>query len=149
MMTMKPVVVQVEINCSPSVAWEYMLNAERNPEWLPNMRSCTWITDPPIAVGSRYEQVAGFLGREVRTSFEVTALEKGRLVTITSLPGSSFPIAITREVDPVDDGRCLVKETAGGDPGGFFRIAEAPMRALVRRNITRAYRGLKRLLETD
>lgn len=145
---MKPVVVQVEINCAPSVAWEYMVNASHNPEWLPNMRSCTWITDPPIRPGSRYEQVARFLGREVRTSFEVTAVDEGRLVTITSLPGSSFPLTITREVDPAGDRRCLVKETAGGEPGRFFRVAEAPMRAMVRHNITRAYRGLKQLLES-
>ncbi len=145
---MKPVVVQIEINCAPSVAWEYMVNASHNPEWLPNMRSCTWITDPPIRPGSRYEQVARFLGKDVRTSFEVTALDEGRLVTITSLPGSSFPLTITREVDPTGDRTCLVKETAGGDPGGFFRVAEVPMRAMVRRNITSAYRSLKQLLES-
>ena len=144
---MKPVIVQIELGCAPSIAWEYMVNAEHNPEWLPNMRSCTWVTDPPIGVGSRYEQVAMFLGKEIRTSFEVTNLRDGRLITITSLPGSSFPITITREVDPLDEKRCRVTETAAGDASGFFRIAEAPMRAMVRRNITRAYAGLKRLLE--
>jgi len=146
---MKPVVVQIEINCALEIAWEYLVNAEHNPEWLPNMRSCTWITGPPIRAGSRYEQVARFLGKDVRTSFEVTALDDGRLITITSLPGSSFPLTITREVDPIGDRRCLVKETAGGEPGGFFVLAQAPMRALVRRNIARAYRGLKQLLETQ
>lgn len=144
---MKPVVIQIDINCPPNVGWEYMVNAEHNPEWLPNMRSCTWITDPPIRVGSRYEQVARFLAKDVRTSFEVTALDEGRLITITSLPGSSFPLTITREVEPIDDRRCLVRETAEGEPGGFFAVAGAPMRALVRRNIGRAYVGLKQLLE--
>lgn len=144
---MKPVVVQTEINCAPQIAWEYMVNAEHNPEWLPNMRSCTWVTGPPVREGSRYEQVARFLGKDVRTSFEVTALDDGRLITITSLPGSSFPLTITREVELIGDRLCLVRETAGGDPGRFFALAEAPMRALVRRNITRAYRGLKQLLE--
>lgn len=145
---MKPVVVEIEINCAPAIAWEYMVNAEHNPEWLPNMRSCTWVTDPPIRAGSRYEQVARFLGKDVRISFEVTALDDMRLIRITSLPGSSFPITITREVDPVGDRRCLVKETAEGEPGRFFAVAEAPMRALARRNITRAYRGLKQMLES-
>lgn len=145
---MKPVVVQVGINCAPEVAWEYLKNAQHNPEWLPNMRSCTWMTDPPIRIGSRYEQMARFLGKDVHTSFEVSALDEGRLITITSLPGSSFPLTITREVEPAGDQRCLVRETAGGEPKGFFALAEAPMRALVRRNITRAYRGLKLLLES-
>jgi uncharacterized protein YndB with AHSA1/START domain len=143
----KPVTVEVEIARPPAVVWEYLANAEHNPEWLRNMSSCRWITGPPIRVGSRYEQVARFLGKEVRTSFEVSELEPGRLVTISSLPGSSFPLTITRRLDPMDADRCRVTEVAGGDPSGFYRLAEAPMRAMVRRNIGRAYRRLKKLLE--
>lgn len=145
---MKPVIVEVEVDRRCEAVWEYMENAERNPEWLPNMKSCRWTTDPPVRVGSRYEQVAEFLGKEVRTSFEVTALEPGRLITISSLPGSSFPLRITREVHPVGPERCRVTETAGGDPGGFYRVAEPLMRVMVRRNIARAYRELKELLES-
>jgi uncharacterized membrane protein len=144
---MKPVITEVEIGRPADVVWEYLENAEHNPEWLRNMSSCRWITDPPIRVGSRYEQVARFLGKEVRTSFEVSALEKERLVTISSLPGSSFPLTITRKLDPIDAGRCRVTEIAGGDPSGFYRVAEAPMRVMVRFNINRAYRRLKQLLE--
>jgi uncharacterized membrane protein len=144
---MKPVVVSIEINRPCPVVWEYMEHAERNPEWLRNMKSCRWITDPPIRVGSRYEQVSRFLGKEVRTSFEVTALEEGHLITISSLPGSSFPITITRQVDPISDDRCRVTETAGGDSSRFYRIAEPPMRVMVRYNIDHAYRRLKQLLE--
>lgn len=32
------------------------------------MRSCRWTSDPPIGVGSTYDQVASFLGREIITS---------------------------------------------------------------------------------
>jgi Polyketide cyclase / dehydrase and lipid transport len=144
---MKPVVVSTDIDCPPSLAWEYMANAEHNTEWLANMRSCRWITGPPVRLGSRYEQIAVFLGKEVRTSFEVTSLEDERLITITSLPGSSFPLVITREVAPDGERRCRVTETAGGDSSGFYALAEPLMRPLVRRNIVRAYRRLKQLLE--
>lgn len=116
---MKPVVVQIEIDRPSAVVWECLENAEHNPEWLSNMQSARWTTDPPIRVGSRYEQVARFVGKEVRTNFEVTALDPGRVITITSLPGSSFPLEITRSVDPI-----------------------------VHRNIARAYRGLKEMLES-
>lgn len=145
---MKPVVVRIDIDRPCAVVWEYMENAEHNPEWLRNMQSAQWATDPPIRVGSRYDQVARFLGREVRTSFEVTRLEPGRLITIASLPGSSFPLTITRLLDPVGADRCYVVESAGGDPSRFYRIAEPLMRAMVRRNIASAYRRLKQLLES-
>ena len=145
---MKPVVVELEIDRSAEVVWEYMQNAEHNPEWLSNMESACWTSDPPIAVGSRYEQVARFLGKEVRTCFEVTALDPGHSITISSLPGSSFPIEIMRQVEPVGDGRSRVREIAGGDANGFYRVAEPLLRAIVAHNITRAYRRLKQLLET-
>jgi uncharacterized protein YndB with AHSA1/START domain len=144
----KPVVVEIEIDRPAAFVWEYMENAEHNPEWLRNMESARWTTDQPIRVGSRYEQLARFLGKDVRTSFEVTALEPGRLITISSLPGSSFPLTITRELGPLGPDRCRVKETAGGDSGGFYRVADPLMRLMVRRNIAAAYRGLKVLLES-
>jgi uncharacterized membrane protein len=143
----KPVVVQIEIDRPAADVWEYMENSEHNPEWIPNMKSARWTTDPPIRVGSRYDQVARFLGREVRTSFEVTAHEPGRMITISSLPGSSFPITITRQLDPITAERCRVTETAGGDAGGFYRVAEPLMGPMVRRNIARDYRRLQQLLE--
>lgn len=143
----KPVVVEVEIDRPHALVWEYAENAEHNPEWLDNMQSARWTTEPPIRVGSRYDQVARFLGREVRTSFEVTRLDAGRRITISSLPGSSFPLRITREVEPLSDSSCRITETAEGDAAGFYRIADPLMRPLVRRNITRAYKRLKQLLE--
>jgi uncharacterized membrane protein len=145
---MKPVVVELEIERPAQIVWEYMENAEHNPEWLSNMRSARWTTKPPIAVGSRYDQIARFMGKDVRTSFEVTALEPGQSITISSLPGSSFPIRITREVEPLGLQRARVRETAEGDASGFYRVAEPLLRPIVRRNIAGAYRRLKRLLET-
>lgn len=146
---MKPVVVGLEINRPSAVVWEYLENAEHNPEWLENMQSAKWTTAPPIRVGSRYEQTARFLGKEVRTNFEVTNHEDGRRITISSLPGSSFPLRITREVQPLGDDRSRVRETAEGDSSGFYHITDPLMYLIVRRNITRAYRRLKRLLESN
>jgi uncharacterized membrane protein len=144
---MKPVVVEAEIARPAEVVWEYMENAEHNPDWLSNMRSARWTTGPPIAVGSRYDQLARFLGKDVRTSFEVIALEPGRSITISSLPGSSFPIRITRELEPLGSQRTRVRETAEGDSSGFYRLTEPLIRPIVRRNIVRAYGRLKQLLE--
>jgi uncharacterized protein YndB with AHSA1/START domain len=144
---MKPIVVEEQIERPAEVVWEYLENAEHNPEWLSNMRSARWTTEPPIAVGSRYDQLARFLGKDVRTSFEVTALAPGRSITISSLPGSSFPIRITREIEPLGSQWARVTETAEGDSSGFYRLAEPLIRPIVRRNIVKAYGRLKRLLE--
>lgn len=144
---MKPVVVDVDIKRPAADVFAYLDEVENNPAWLRGMRSCTWTTPPPRGVGSRYDQVAAFLGKEIRTTFEVTAHEPGRLVTITSLEGSSFPLTVTRLVEPTGDASCRVTETVESDPSGFYRVATPLLRLMVRRNINRDYGSLKRLLE--
>ena len=144
---MKPVVVNVEIDRPADEVFAYLDDITNNPLWLKGMRSCTWTTEPPVRVGSRYDQVAEFLGKEIRTTFEVTAREPGRLVTIESREGSFFPLAVTRAVEPLGPDRCRVTETVDSDPSGFYRMAQPLLRLMVRRNITRDYRGLKARLE--
>ena len=144
---MKPVVVRVDIDRPAAEVFAFLEEVENNPRWLRGMESCTWTTPPPVRVGSRYEQRASFLGKQIRTSFEVTAHQPGALVTIRSRAGSSFPITVTREVSPVGDGRSLVTETLESDPRGYYRMAEPLLRQLVQRRIRRDYRRLKALLE--
>ncbi|MGQ0774054.1 MAG: SRPBCC family protein [Pseudonocardiales bacterium] len=144
---MKPVRISVDIDRPTGEVFAYLDDVTNNPEWLKGMRSCTWTTDPPVRVGSRYEQVAQFLGKQIRTSFEVTAREPGRLVTIESQAGSSFPLTVTRQVEPLGDDRCRVVETVESDPSGFYRVAQPLLRAMVARNIKRDYHSLKQHLE--
>ena len=144
---MKPVVVQVEIARPAEDVFAYLEEVENNPAWLRGMRSCTWTTPPPRGLGSRYDQVAAFVGKEIRTTFVVTAHEPGRLVTITSLEGSSFPLTVTRLVEATGATSCRVTETVESDPSGFYRVATPLLRLMVRRNIVRDYGTLKRLLE--
>jgi uncharacterized membrane protein len=144
---MKPVIVTVDIDRPTGEVFAFLEEVENNPRWLGGMQSCTWTTPPPVRVGSRYEQVARFLGKEIRTSFEVTEHQPGRLVTISSREGSSFPLTVARLVEPLDDGGSRVTETVHSDPRGFYRLAQPLLRLLVRRNIRRDYLKLKRLLE--
>jgi len=139
--------VTVNVNRPPSEVFGYLEDAENNPRWIPNMRSCRWTTPAPVTVGSRYEQTSGFLGRRIETSFEVTEHEPGHRVTISSREGSSFPITVTRIVEPRADGGSHVIELVEGDASGFYAIAAPVLRVMVARNVRRDYRNLKRVLE--
>jgi uncharacterized membrane protein len=140
--------VEVDIRRPAADVFAFLEDAENNPSWIPNMRSCRWTTPPPIGTGSRYEQVSHFLGREIRTSFEATRHEPGHLITIASREGSSFPITMTRSVEPRGEEDCHVREDVEGDTSGFYSIAEPLLKPMVVRNIRRDYRNLKRLMET-
>lgn len=118
----------------------------RNPEWQAGMKSAVWTSEPPIDVGSTYDQVARFLGKDIVTSFEVVACEPGRSISIESRK-SSFPIHITRSVEPIDDDRCVVTADVAGEPGGFFGLLSPIMDRLAARSVRGDYARLKSLLE--
>jgi uncharacterized membrane protein len=139
--------VRVDISRPAGEVFAYLEDAENNTRWLKGMRSASWKSPGPIAVGSTYEQRSHFLGRDIQTSFAVTRLEPGRLITIESREGSSFPITVTRQVEPDGDGRSHVIEIVDGDASGFYSLATPLLRRMVKRSIQRDYGTLKRLLE--
>jgi hypothetical protein len=130
---------------SAADVFAFISDATNNPKWQRGMRSCRWISGPPIGVGSVYEQEARFLGRTVRTTFAVTELEPATSVTISSTSGS-FPITVRRWVEAVDPMSTEVHAHIQGEPGRFFRIAAPLVRKLAQRAVDRDYDRLVRVL---
>jgi hypothetical protein len=118
----------------------------RNPEWQSGMRTTTWTSEPPMRTGSTYEQVARFLGRDVVTTFEVVAYTPGRSIGIESRE-SSFPIQVTRSVEPIGEGRCLVTADVSGQPGRFFGLFGPLLERMAAKSVRSDYQSLKQLLE--
>src|SRR4029079_10517943 len=48
------------------------------PEWYANIRSVTWQSPPPVAVGSLLDFEARFLGKRLLYTYEVAEMEEGR-----------------------------------------------------------------------
>ncbi len=138
-------VTTVDVDRPPSEVFDYVADFENNPRWQSGMVAARWITEPPLRVGSRYEQEARFLGRRITSTFEVVALEPGRMVRATTVTGS-FPITFTRTVEPEGDGS-RVTAVVQGDASGFFRLAEPLMRRKVQQSIDADYVRLRSLLE--
>ncbi len=138
------IVVEQVIRRSPDEVFEYVSDFENNPRWQKGMESARWTTDAPHGVGSRYDQVAHFLGREIVTTFEVTEYE-GRSISIKSIE-STMPLDITRSVEEHPDG-ALVRARVAGNPSGLFAIAAPLMRLMVKKSVTDDYAELARLLE--
>lgn len=136
----------VDVSSPADEAFAFVADAENNPRWQGGMRSCRWVTDPPIRVGSRYQQEARFLGRPITSTFEVTDLQPGRSITIRTLE-STFPIEVTRSVESRGEHRTRVSAVVRGDAAGVFRIAEPVLRLLVQRSVRGDYRRLQRLLD--
>jgi hypothetical protein len=145
---MKPIPVAVDIARAADEVFEFIADFENNPRWQRGIQSSRWTSSPPHGPGATYDQLAHFLGKDIRSSFRVAEFEAGRRVKIVSTAGP-FPISETRTVRPEGPSRCRVDVLVEGDAGGFFRIAAPLLRLMVQRSVTGDYNRLKRLLEGE
>jgi uncharacterized membrane protein len=136
----------VDIDRPAEDVFAFVADFPNNPRWQRGMRACRWTSDPPHGVGSTYDQEARFLGKDVRNTFRVTAFQPPHRVSFAST-GGTFPIAVTRTVEPLGAGRCRFTEHVEGDARGFYRVAEPVLEVMVKASIRRDFPRLKRLLE--
>lgn len=139
------VTVQIEIDHPSENTFAFISNFENNPKWQKGMQTCTFTTSGDFGVGSRYDQKAKFLGKEIISTFEVVEYEPGKRVKATSIK-SSFPITFTRTVAD-HNGKSNVRALIEGEPKGFFKIAKPLMKWMVNSSIQKDYKALKALLE--
>lgn len=138
--------VSVVIKRPFSDVFAYLSNFANNPLWQGGMQSAKITSPGALGVGTTYDQVAQFLGREIISSFEVIAFEPNRMVKATSISGS-FPITFTRSVEPIDAATTRVTAVIEGDATGFFRLFSPLLDWLVKRSIEKDYANLKKILE--
>ena len=116
------------------------------PEWYANIASVAWRTPPPVAVGSRMDFVAAFLGRRLAYTYEVAEFEPGRRLVMRTADGP-FPMETTYTWEPAGEGATRMTLRNRGRPSGFSRVAwpvmERAMRRANRADLTR----LRDLLE--
>jgi uncharacterized membrane protein len=117
------------------------------PEWYVNIQSVEWQTSPPVAVGSRLDFVARFLGRRLAYTYEVVELEpQSRLVMRTA--DGPFPMETTYTWSAAGDDRTLMTLRNRGEPSGFSTVAAPIMATAMRRANIKDLARLKRLLES-
>jgi len=127
---------------------EFFFDASNNPKWQYGMVSCQWVSDPPIAVGSTYEQLARFMGRDVKSTFVVTDFEPGRMIRIETIE-STFPIQVERRVEPVGDTSSRVlADITGGPEKGVMKMLSPLMAGRAQKSVDADYDRLVQLLES-
>jgi hypothetical protein len=117
------------------------------PEWYANIASVEWRTPPPVAVGSRMDFVASFLGRRLAYTYEVADYEPGRRMVMRTADGP-FPMETTYTWEPLDDGATRMTLRNRGRPSGFSGVAAPFMAAAMRRANTKDLAALRTRLES-
>jgi uncharacterized protein YndB with AHSA1/START domain len=141
--------VQVEtvIDRSPEDVALFASDPTNAPMWYANIRSIDWQTPGPVAVGSRMDFVAQFMGRRLAYTYEVVELEPGRRLVMRTADGP-FPMETTYTWEPVGAGKTRMMLRNRGDPSGFSRIAAPVLERAMRRATTKDLARLKAIVES-
>lgn len=118
------------------------------PQWYANIRSVSWKTAPPVAVGSRMDFVAQFLGRRLAYTYEVVELDPERRLVMRTADGP-FPMETTYTWEATGTGRTRMTLRNRGNPAGFSRIVAPVMERAMRRATSKDLSRLKAMLERD
>ena len=116
------------------------------PEWYADIESVDWRTEPPVAVGSRMDFVARFLGRRLAYTYEVVDLLPGERLVMRTAHGP-FPMETTYTWEALDEGRTRMTLRNRGRPQGFSRWVAPIMATAVRRANRADLARLRHLLE--
>lgn len=139
------VTVEAMIDRPVEAVAAYAGDPSHAPTWYARITSVEWRTEPPVAVGSRLDFVARFLGRRLAYTYEVTELEPGRRLVMRTAQGP-FPMATTYTWTPVG-GSTLMTLRNAGEPSGFTGVAAPVLAAAMRRAMAGDLARLKGLLE--
>ena len=101
------------------------------PDWYANIRSVDWRTPPPVALGSRMDFVAHFLGRRLAYTSGVVELEPARQIVMCNTDGF-FPMETTYTWKPVGSGKTRMTLCDPGNPSGFSRMAASVLERVTR-----------------
>jgi hypothetical protein len=140
------VVSEIVIACPCRDVAAYAGDPSNAPQWHANIESVSWRTPPPLAVGSKLDFVAHFLGRRLAYTYEIVAQVPGeRLVMRTAQ--CPFPMETTYTWEPVDSGHTRMTLRNRGEPRGFSRIGTPLVAAAVSRANRKDLKNLRRILE--
>ena len=125
----------------------YAADPGNAPEWYANIDSVEWRTRPPVAVGSRMDFVARFLGRRLAYTYQVTDLVPGERLVMRTAQGP-FPMETTYIWQSLDPGSTRMILRNRGRPSGFSRWAAPVLASGVRRANRADLARLRTLLES-
>ena len=117
------------------------------PTWYANIDSVEWRTPPPVAVGSRMDFVARFLGRRLSYTYEIRELVPGERLVMSTAQGP-FPMETTYTWEPLEVGATRMTLRNRGRPSGFSAVVGPFMAGAMRRANRKDLAALRARLES-
>jgi uncharacterized membrane protein len=138
---------EIEMDVPRETVAAYAIDPDNATIWYENIRSVTWETPKPLAMGSRFAFVAQFLGRPLAYTYEVRELVPGQRFVMATAQGP-FPMETTYQWDDTPAGGTRMTIRNRGEPSGFSKVAAPMMSRAMRRANNRDLQRLKAILES-
>lgn len=114
--------------------------------WYENITSVRPMYSGTLAVGSRAEFVAKFLGRRLAYTYEVREFVEGERLVMSTAEGA-FPMETTYTWEDTETGATRMTLRNRGNPAGFTKIAAPMMQAATRRANRKDLERLRAIFE--
>jgi uncharacterized protein YndB with AHSA1/START domain len=141
------VLTEIVIDRPVETVAEYVADPSHAPEWYANIESVQWQTAPPVAVGSRLDFVAHFLGRRLAYTYEIIDLVPQERLVMRTAQGP-FPMETSYQWSPEGENSTRMTLRNRGEPSGFAGVAAPLMSAAMRRANQKDLARLKSVLES-
>jgi uncharacterized membrane protein len=141
------VLTEIVIDRPVHVVAQYVADPSNAPEWYANIESVQWQTGPPVAVGSRMDFVAHFLGRRIAYTYEIVEFVPDERMVMRTAQGP-FPMETSYQWSAPDNRSTHMTLRNRGEPSGFAGVAAPLMSAAMRRANNKDLARLKSLLES-
>jgi Polyketide cyclase / dehydrase and lipid transport/Aminotransferase class I and II len=124
----------------------YSCDPDNATAWYANIKAVTWETAKPLALGSRFRFVSGFLGRTLEYTYEVVEMIPAQRFVMRSDRGP-FPMETTYTWADAGDGGTWMTIRNRGEPTAFAGLASPIVATAIRRATAKDLARLKALLE--
>jgi len=135
----------VIINKPVAEVFAYVQNNENSTKWQSGVVSMQMDEGPDNVVGSRYTEVRKFLGKEMRTTMEITAFTENVKWAAKVIKGQVL-YEVTMTYAAVPEGT-KITTVVEGEPKGFFKLAENLVVSGLEKSLEEDQNRLKTLLE--
>jgi uncharacterized protein YndB with AHSA1/START domain len=134
----------ITINAPVEKVFAFVTDPDNSTKWQGGVDAVEY--DGEQTVGGKYTEVRKFMGREMRTTLEVTRLEENKLWAAKTLSGP-VPYEVTVTYEPAGGGTKMTT-TVEAEPGGFFKLAEGAVRKQLESGLEEDSQTLKSMIES-